>query len=101
MLRGGDTVIRTKPFLIFHQAVARKAQSAIREGDFKLVKNWDQKRVELFDLSNDRSEARDLSLTMPEIRKDLEGKLNEFLADVGAETRKTTSKDKQKISVAP
>ena len=101
VLRGGDTVIRTKPFLIFHQAVARKAQSAIREGDFKLVKNWDQKRVELFDLSNDRSEARDLSLTMPEIRKDLEGKLNEFLADVGAETRKTTSKDKQKISVAP
>ena len=101
VLRGGDTVTRTKPFLIFHQAVVRKAQSAIREGDFKLVKHWDQRQVELFDLSKDRSEARDLSLTMPEIRKDLEGKLNGFLADVGAETRKTTSKDKQKILVAP
>ena len=72
VLRGGDTVTRARPFLIFHQAVARKAQSAIREGDFKLVKHWEQKQVELFDLSQDRSEARNLSQKMPDVRKDLE-----------------------------
>ncbi|MDB4789604.1 DUF4976 domain-containing protein [Verrucomicrobiales bacterium] len=100
VLCGGDTVTRARPFLIFHQAVARKAQSAIREGDFKLVKHWEQKQVELFDLSQDRSEARNLSQKMPDVRKDLERKLDGFLSEVGAETRKTMSK-KNKASASP
>ncbi|MCH1506115.1 MAG: sulfatase-like hydrolase/transferase [Verrucomicrobiales bacterium] len=100
VLRGGDTVTRARPFLIFHQAVARKAQSAIREGDFKLVKHWKQKQVELFDLSQDRSEARNLSQKMPDVREDLERKLDGFLSKVGAETRKTMSK-KNKASASP
>lgn len=91
VLTGGDTVKRARPFLVFHQAVDRKARSAIREGDFKLVKTWSTKRVELFDLASDRSEAHDLSHAQPGKRTELEAKLDAFLAEVGAETRQTTS----------
>ena len=92
----GSSVQRARPYLLFHQAVARKAQSAIREGDFKLVKTWQGQRVELFDLSQDCSEAHDLSLSLPEKRKELEAKLDGFLNSVQAETRKTTNKAEQK-----
>jgi len=49
------------PYLIFHQAVDRKAQSAIREGNFKLVKTWGNNTLELFNLSKDVSEENDLA----------------------------------------
>jgi arylsulfatase A-like enzyme len=49
--------------------------SAIRKGDFKLIECLDSGKVELYDLKNDLSEARDLSAAMPrktvELRKQL------------------------------
>ena len=93
---GAGEVKRRLPFLIFHQAVARKAQSAIREGDFKLVKTGLPEKVELFNLSKDRGERKDLSEKLPDISKQLESKLDAFLAGVGAETRKSTTKAKLK-----
>lgn len=87
--RGVGTVLRPNPFLVFHQAVDRNPQSAIRTGDFKLVKTWSEDRLELFDLSQDISEANDLSSKMPARTQELDDLLNRYLHEVGAETRRT------------
>lgn len=86
---GAGNVERENPFLIFHHAVDRKAQSAIRLGDFKLVKTWKGKKLELFDLSKDLSEKRNLSAANPDKTSKLHSLMTNFLSDVGAETRQT------------
>lgn len=91
VLHGGGVgeVKRANEFFVFHHAVDRDAQSAIRLGDYKLVKTWAEGKVELFDLSQDLSEAHDLSGEMIGKAKELEGLLVGFLEGVGAETRRT------------
>jgi len=89
---GKGQVKRQRPYLIFHHAVDRKAQSAIREGNYKLVKTWKGNRLELFDLSKDLSEENNLAKQMPEKVKDLENKLVSFLIEVDAETKQTKKK---------
>ena len=84
---GQGQVNRNKPFLVFHQAANRKAISAIRLGDYKLVKTWKSDRLELFDLSRDLSEVDDLSTKNREKAKELESLLLGFLAEVGAATK--------------
>ena len=98
VLRNGGIgmVKRSKPFLIFHQAVARKAQSAIMSGDYKLVKTWATDTLELFDLSRDVSEANDLSVSNPEKTKELHTMMVDFFGQVEAETAKTTDKKNQR-----
>lgn len=86
---GKGAVKRNRPYLIFHHAVDRKAQSAIRKGDYKLVKTWRTNQLELFDLAKDVSEENDLSKKLPELVKELDSELVAFLDEVGAETRKT------------
>ncbi len=85
---GKGEVVRNRPFMVFHHAVARRPQSAIREGNFKLVKTWEQDKLELFDLSVDVSEAHNLAEEMPEKTKELEKKLVNFLEEVDAETKR-------------
>jgi len=87
----GETgkVVRPNPFLVFHQAVDRSAASAIRLGDYKLVKTWKSDNLELFDLSKDISEAKDLSKQMPAKTRELHRMLTNYLGEVGAETRRT------------
>ncbi len=93
LLNGGKgTVKRQRPYLIFHHAVDRKAQSAIRAGNFKLVKTWKGNQLELFDLSQDLSESNDLSEEMPTKTEELHTRLVAFLTDVDAETRQTRKK---------
>ena len=84
---GKGQVKRRNPFLVFHQAANRKAVSAIRLDDYKLVKTWKSGRLELFDLSTDLSEATDLSRGKPEKTKELEAILLGFLTEVGAATK--------------
>ena len=87
--KGVGEVKRQRSFLVFHHAVNRKAQSAIRKGNYKLVKTWKSNQLELFDLDSDISEANDLSKQFPEMVKELDRELVAFLEEVGAETRKT------------
>jgi arylsulfatase A-like enzyme len=87
--QGRGEISRNHPYLIFHHAVNRRPQSAIREGNYKLVKTWEQNRLELFDLSKDVSEATNLAEEMPEKTRELEEKLITFLEEVGAETKRT------------
>ncbi len=93
---GRGKVSRQNPFLIFHQAVARKAQSAIMLGDHKLVKTWATNRLELFNLSTDVGEKNNLAETAPQKTAELHGLMKNFFAEVDAETRKTITKQKQR-----
>ena len=81
---GQGSVHRPKPFLVFHQAVDRKPVSAIRLGDYKLVKTWSTNQLELFDLSRDLSEAKDLSRRMGNKTEELHHLLTDYLHEVGA-----------------
>ncbi len=89
---GRGEVERNNPFLIFHQAVARDAETSLILGDYKLVKTWKNDRLELFDLSNDIGESKDLSKKNSKKTKELHQHMVEFLKVVGAETRKVGSK---------
>ncbi len=94
--KGIGIVHRNSPFLLFHQAVGRKAQSAIIQDDYKLVKTWKHGQVELFNLSDDIGEQTNLAKELPERRDRLHRQLVDFLSAVGAETRQTeTMKSKQ------
>ncbi len=89
VLQGGASVERQQDFLVFHQAVSRKPQSALRLGKWKLVKTWADDRIELFDLGRDLGESRDLAARQRELAQKLDSALTDFLAQVGAETRRT------------
>ena len=93
LMNGGrGEVKRNNPFLIFHQAVARSAESSLILGNYKLVKTWDKNRLELFDISKDIGEAKDLSKQIEAKTNELHHLLVNFLEEVGAETRKVGSK---------
>ncbi|UCD56407.1 MAG: hypothetical protein JSV16_11295, partial [Candidatus Hydrogenedentota bacterium] len=92
-----------------HQGARRVPISAIRKGNYKLVKHWlaedenargvkyrGDKLIELYDLSRDLSESRDLSLEMPARAKALHSELTDFLGEVGAETEYTKRWDAHK-----
>jgi arylsulfatase A-like enzyme len=111
LLRSGGVgeVRRRREALIFHQGARRVPISAIRKGNYKLVKHWlaedenargvkyrGDKLIELYDLSRDLSESRDLSLEMPARAKALHSELTDFLREVGAETEYTKRWDAHK-----
>ena len=54
---------------------------AIREGDYKLIKWYDDDSVELYNLADDLSEKNDLSAKMPRKASDLKRKLEAWLAE--------------------
>jgi arylsulfatase A-like enzyme len=86
---GVGKVKRQRPYLIFHQAFDRTAQSAIRWGNFKLVKAWKSGQLELFNLSKDLSEANNLAAKLPQKTAELDQTLTRFLSQVNATTVKT------------
>ncbi len=93
LMNGGrGEVKRSNPFLIFHQAVARNAETSLILDNYKLVKTWDRNRLELFDISKDIGEAKDLSKQMEAKTNELHQLMVNFLEEVGAETRKVGSK---------
>ena len=59
-------------------------QSAIRVGDWKLIRYYDSERSELFDLSEDVSEQKDLSSLLPDKARELESELDARLKAIGA-----------------
>ena len=58
--------------------------SIIRDGDWKLIFFHEDLRCELYNLSIDLSESEPLNIQYPEKVKELKGKLEEWLKDVGA-----------------
>lgn len=59
--------------------------SSIRSGSYRLVESLEDGHLELYDLSGDVSEAKDLSKQMPEKVKDLKSKLDRWRESVSAQ----------------
>jgi arylsulfatase A-like enzyme len=81
---------RNDDSLLFHyphygQGPRQTPQSALIVGHFKLVKNWEDGSVQLFDLETDLSEAHDLSRKLPEKTSELEAQLNARLQQLNAQ----------------
>ena len=80
---------------MFHQAGARKAQSALIQGDCKIVKLWALAQVELFNLASDLSEQHDLPNKGQKRSRSWRQKPNRVLDDVGALIEQNTTKNQQ------
>lgn len=74
---------RKKDELVFHYF--GKPHSSIRVGDYKLIKFWNLKKVELYNLKDDLGELNDLSATEPAKVKELEARLMAYLEGVKSE----------------
>ena len=77
------------PNYAFHKQ--NRLASAIRSGDHKLLKFYDDDSVELYDLKNDISESQNLAVTMPE-------KAGELQADLEAWLKKTNASQPQRAN---
>ncbi len=66
--------------LIPHQVTPREAMAAIRLSDWKLIRNLDHDRMELYHLGRDPREQTDLSAGHPEIAEPLSRSLQAWLA---------------------
>jgi arylsulfatase A-like enzyme len=80
---------RTKP-LLFHyphygQGPAQKPQTAIIEGNLKLLRDLETGDLQLFDLSSDLSEKNDLSKKYPEKTEKLEKLMDQRLKETDAQ----------------
>ncbi len=67
----GEPVVRRKPVFWEWRGLNNEPdgwpQLAVRDGDWKLVMTQDQRRAELYNLTTDREESRDLSAQYPEV----------------------------------
>ena len=70
------------PNYAFHKE--NRLGSAIREGEYKLIKNYDDDSLELYDLTSDLSEKNNLAAKSPELAKRLADKLDTWLRESGA-----------------
>jgi arylsulfatase A-like enzyme len=61
-----------------------KPVSAIRHGNWKLIKNYETDKLELYDLDKDIGETNDLSEQNIELTQQLDKELNEYLLDLDA-----------------
>lgn len=88
-------VNRSKEALYFHQSSHRPSRSAVRLENYKLIKYWTKEnkykgtpKVQLFDLSNDLSEQKDLSKENPEKTQELESLLADFIKETKTVTER-------------
>ena len=77
-----DAIYFHYPNYAFHKK--NRPGSAIRAGDFKLIKFYDDNSTELYNLKEDLSEANDLSKLMPEKTAELKNKLESWISETNA-----------------
>jgi arylsulfatase A-like enzyme len=58
--------------------------SVIREGDWKLIRNYDDNSLELYNLSKDLSEKRNLAQQQPKLAARLNLQLGKWLKETNA-----------------
>ena len=95
-----DTVLRPQPFLVFHDKSGRSktepesesengdSESALIQGDFKLIKTWKngaQRTAELYNITKDKGEQDNLTDSMPEKTAALGKLLDDYIAEVGGD----------------
>ncbi|MGQ8336618.1 sulfatase [Sunxiuqinia sp. A32] len=84
-----NKVDRDNDFLVFHfphyqLQKGGQPSSAIVQGDFKLIKFYEDNSFYLFDLKNDISEENNLAQKFPEKVKELDKKLTDYLEKIDA-----------------
>ena len=79
---GRDTLFFHYPNYAFHKL--NRLGSAIRKGHFKLIRHFDTDDLELYDLSTDIGETRNLAGSSPELARELNAALTAWLRDTGA-----------------
>ena len=93
-------VNRNTEALIFHYPwFSGEPESAVRLGDYKLIKNIDTGKTWLFDVVKDIEENNDLSDKMPSKEIELKQKLNNYLEKHDAENVMDFRKRRRKIMV--
>lgn len=78
-----DTIYFHYPNYAFHHE--NRLGSAVRQGDYKLIKWYDDGSVELYNLAEDLSEENNLAKEKPELAKYLTTKLEARLEQEGAQ----------------
>jgi arylsulfatase A-like enzyme len=76
-------VKRPNDEIVFHYF--GKSHSAIRVGDFKLIKFWNLKKTELYNLKDDLSELNNIAIKYPQKVIELEKLLVTYVKEVNAE----------------
>lgn len=95
LVNGNDGKFKRKADeLVFHYF--GKPHSAIRVGDYKLIKFWNLKKTELYNLKDDVGERTDLAQAQPEKVKTLEAQLMAYLEKVKAEVLYPSKKKAKK-----
>ena len=87
MLKGESELQRESiyfhyPNYAFHKG--NRLASAIRSGDYKLIKFYDHDSVELYNLKKDISESHNIADEMPEKARQLRSRLDKWLKDTNA-----------------
>lgn len=87
---GHGEVRRPQPALFHHREAGGYLHSAVRMGDYKLIKFWKKNyawgpRSELYNLAEDVGEATDLAGQMPEKVRQMEQVLADYLESIDAE----------------
>ncbi len=77
-----DAIYFHYPNYAFHKN--NRPGSAIRIGDFKLIKRYDDDSVELYNLHNDISESKNLSEILPDKASELTNRLDSWLRETNA-----------------
>lgn len=79
---GVGDVARPRAGFVFHQF---REFSALLDGDWKLVTDWEMQQLELYDLAADIGEQRDLASAEPERAERMRDQLVAYLDAVGAD----------------
>ncbi len=82
---GTGAVRRPQEELVFHRYASGYPHSAIRVGDYKLIKFWKTGALELYHLKDDLGETTDLASRRPAQTKELHDRLMAYLRRVDAE----------------
>lgn len=77
-----DAIFFHYPNYAFHKR--NRLASAIRAGDHKLIRRYDDNSLELYNLKNDLGEKRNLAKTQPELATRLNERLQTWLETVNA-----------------
>jgi arylsulfatase A-like enzyme len=85
LARGEGVVPRKDDALVFHRYASGYPHSAIRVGNYKLIKFWKTNALELYQLGEDPGETVNLAKKLPEKTRELHERLTAYLKRVDAE----------------
>lgn len=84
LLRGEGELDRNNLYWYYPRYHTMAPHGAVRSADWKLIEHYEDGRIELFNLTIDPAEQRDLSEQLPDIADRLRGYLRRHLDAIGA-----------------